>query len=81
MTDNVNLGLQLLVVGMISVFFILGIVVVIGKLLITSVNKWSTKNHSGISDNHIDRKQIAVISAAVQTVTKGKGTVSSIKKI
>ena len=81
MSESLNLGLQLMLVGMISVFLILGIVVIVGKLLISAVNKWSIEPLAGGQLSHIDRKKIAVISAVVQTVTKGKGTVSSIHKL
>jgi len=81
MTENLNLGFQLLVVGMVSVFMILGIVVLIGKLLITAVNKWSAEEHFTSKVDKIDKKKIAVISAVVQTITKGTGIVGSINKI
>ena len=41
MSENYQLALQLLIVGMLSVFFILGIVVTLGKTLIFAVNKFS----------------------------------------
>ena len=40
-TSDINLALQLLLIGMVSVFVILGIVVGLGKLLVTLVNKFS----------------------------------------
>lgn len=81
MSENINLGLQLLIVGMISVFFILGIVVAIGRLLITLVNYWYADDGPHDTHSHIDKKKIAVISAVVQTVTQGKGRISTINKL
>lgn len=81
MAENLNIGLQLLLVGMISVFIILGFVVAIGHLLITIINKWYAEDSNQHGGNRPDKKKIAVLSAVVQTVTEGKGVISSVNKI
>lgn len=85
MTENLNLALQLLLVGMLSVFFILGIVVALGRTLIYLVNKFSpeivkpqfaAKTKSGFS-----KEKLAVLTAVVEVVTENKGVIKSVKKI
>lgn len=83
MDSNIQLGFQLLLVGMLSVFFILGIVIGIGKALILIVNKYASEQKSSTikrvpSNNN---KHLAVITAVVEVITLGKGSVQSIKKI
>lgn len=83
MSENYQLAIQLLLVGMLSVFFILGIVVSLGKILILTVNKFS----SDVKPSHLpkvrslDNKKVAVISSVVDTITQGEGVIRSIKKI
>jgi hypothetical protein len=55
--------------------------VAIGRLLITVVNNWSADDGPHDAHSHIDKKKIAVISAVVQTVTQGKGRISTINKL
>jgi len=85
MTENLQLGLQLLMIGMISVFFILSIVVGIGKGIITftnSIGPSSTASSPNLerTKTGISNKQIAVISAVVDIVTNNKGQIKSINK-
>lgn len=76
----------LLIVGMGSAFFVLFLIGVSGKILIRLVNN---AEESGLKSPDIanrDGKSIqaihlAVISAAVEEVTQGKGSVQSIQKI
>ena len=83
MTQNYVLAFQLLIVGMISVFIILGIVVCIGRFLIYIVNKMESQYPDAAIKNPtiLSRKNIAVISATVAHITKGRGVVESIKKL
>jgi oxaloacetate decarboxylase gamma subunit len=83
MDPNIQLGFQLLLVGMLSVFFILGIVVGLGKVLILTVNKYSPQINKQYErqTNSIDQKQVVVLSSVVELVTQGKGVITSINKI
>ncbi len=88
MTNSLDLALQLLLIGMSTVFIILGIVMGIGKLLIALVNKYSpdlpasksmrrnTAQKSGIPEEHI-----AVLATVVDLVSQNKGILKNIKKI
>ncbi len=85
MTENLNLALQLLLVGMLSVFFILGIVVALGRILIFLVNKFSpeiakpqivSRSKTGFS-----KQKLAVLTAVVDVVTENKGVIKSVKKL
>ncbi len=86
MTENLNIALQLMLVGMLSVFFILGIVIGLGKLLITLVNRFSkeavkpTTRPRSVTPQ-FSSKHLAVLSAVVDTVTSGNGVIKSVKKI
>lgn len=83
--ENINEGLLLMVVGMITVFIILLVVINLGKLLISLVNKYAPdetpaapKPSTASSDTDLIQK---VISAAVEEFTHGKGHVQQIEKI
>ena len=77
---------------MITVFVVLSLVVLSGKVLISIVNKYAPEK--AISKNvtsrtiPISRKssstsssKVAAIVAAVQQITHGKGQITSIKKV
>ena len=83
MSENYQLALQLLIVGMLSVFFILGIVVTLGKTLIFAVNKFSPEVKPSVIRRvkSLENKKIAVITSVVDLITNGQGVISSIKKI
>ena len=86
MTETLNLALQLLLVGMTSVFFILSVVAGLGRLLIYLVNKYSptqvtsSKTISTSSDSVPD-EHVAIISAIVELVSDNKGKVVHIEKL
>lgn len=71
-----------MVVGMITVLFILGMVVVIGNLLIRITNKfWPQPEGPGkTGPGSIPAGTVAAIVAAVEAVTGGKGKVTKIEK-
>ncbi len=79
-------ALQLMLTGMSTVFIILIMVVVLGNLIIKLTNKFAlapvtlTGNKTGNSPD-IDSKKMAAIVSAVQVTTKGRGNVTSIKKM
>jgi len=83
MDPNIQLGLQLLLVGMLSVFFILSIVILIGKGLIHIANKFAPKPQKEILPKRVSSngRHIAAITAVVETVTQGRGRIKSINKI
>lgn len=83
MGDGIQLGLSLLVIGMITVFSILFLVVACGTLLIKITNKYfpleTQKTVTLVQGSN--KNKIAAIMAAVEAVTGGKGKATSIRKI
>jgi len=87
-TENLDLALQLLLVGMLSVFFILGIVVILGRSLVFIVNKYSPDPkpkampvRNNRSSKAISGRKLAVLSAVVDMVTDSKGVLKSVEKL
>lgn len=72
MTDELYTALSLLMVGMITVFVVLLLVVLTGNLLIRYVNYRSRLTG-------IDPNKIAAINAAVEIITKGQGVIEKIE--
>lgn len=74
---------MLMLIGMISVFIVLLIVVVGGRILISIVNRYfpgqNIKSKQG-GDHTISSKTMAVLAATVAHVTGGKGVISEITK-
>lgn len=87
MNNNFEFALQLLGVGMLTVFLILFLVVFIGNMIIRFVNKYmpeaqkKTSVSTRKSTTEIDSGKMAAIVAAVQMVTSGKGKVVKIEKV
>jgi oxaloacetate decarboxylase gamma subunit len=86
MESNISNALVLLVIGMITVFLILALVVISGNILIKLVNKYTPEPTKKFLRN--DRsatvtapETLAVIATAVKTVTAGHGKVESIQKV
>ncbi|NLV53575.1 MAG: OadG family protein [Bacteroidales bacterium] len=87
-TNDITGALQLLVVGMITVFLVLLIVIYLGKLLIWAVNKWAPEeavaNKGSKAANAvaaIDATTKAIIDATVSQITGGKGRANKITKL
>lgn len=85
-TENIYLALQLMVVGMATVFLILYIIIGLGKLLVnyTNANAKETPPVSKPQSAQVpeaDATTQAVIQLAVKEITGGKGHVTQIKKI
>jgi len=86
--ENLSYGLLLMLVGMVTVFVVLLIVIGLGKLLINLVNKYAPEEIvkavrpavAGKADSGISDPVVAAIVSAVNTVTYGKGKVTSIRK-
>ena len=79
-----NEALSIMIVGMITVFLILFLIVWIGNVIIRLSNKYipeivaevKSKNPENSSEN-----TYAAISAAIGIISKGKAKVTNIKKI
>ena len=85
--ENLETAFLLMVVGMATVFVILLIVIYLGKLLISLVNKYapeevvSVKQTSSQAPVPIPGNILAAITAAVNVVTQGKGKVTKLEKL
>ena len=85
--ENLETAFLLMVVGMATVFVILLIVIYLGKLLISLVNKYapeevvSVKQTSSRAPVPIPGNILAAITAAVNVVTQGKGKVTKVEKL
>ena len=78
--ENIELGLLLMVVGMVTVFVILLIVIWLSQLLISIVNKVAPEEapKTGAST---DAGAMDAIKAAVDILTAGKGQVIKVEKL
>ena len=96
MSGDFNTAFIILIVGMITIFLVLSLVVISGNLLIKIVNRFHTEEIPAMKDlstpdsnesnpfpktHNTDDKEIAALVTAVDILTKGKGTITSIKKI
>lgn len=84
--ENIPEALKLLVVGMLTVFAILLIVIYLGKALITIINKVAPEETTAKKTPHIvavpvDPTTQAVIKEVVNKLTGGKGHIEKISKI
>ena len=87
-TNDIYGALQLLAVGMVTVFLVLLIVIYLGKLLIWAVNKWAPEEAvakktapAAKAIGSIDANTKAIIDAAISQITGGKGRASKITKL
>ena len=85
--ENIETAILLMVVGMATVFVILLIVIYLGKLLITLVNKYApeevapAKQETPRGPAPIPGNILSAITAAVNVVTQGKGKVTKVEKL
>ena len=85
--ENIETAILLMVVGMATVFVILLIVIYLGKLLITLVNKYApeevipAKKEALQGPAPIPGNIMAAITAAVNVVTLGKGKITKVEKL
>lgn len=84
--ENINTALLLMVVGMVTVFCILLIVINLGKGLILLVNKYAPEEvvpdkKGAKGPAPIPGNILAAINAAVSVVTHGKGKVAKVEKM
>ena len=73
--ENIETAILLMVVGMATVFVILLIVIYLGKLLITLVNKYAPEEVAPA------KQETPRGPAAVNVVTQGKGKVTKVEKL
>ena len=80
-----NIGVTLMIVGMVTVFAVLLIIINLSKLLIKLVNKFALEENvkKDVKQNgpEIPANIMAVIQQTVKEITNGKGTVSNLVKI
>lgn len=84
--ENIYLALQLMVVGMATVFLILYIIIGLGKLLVRITNANApdeppVKKPQPAAGTAPDALTQTVIQMAVSKITGGKGHVTNIKKL
>lgn len=83
MSDNIQLAIQLLIVGMLTVSIILAIVTGLARLLIYLVNRFGGAGYGSVIHRKtaISPKKIAAIIAATDSITGGKAKIQSMKKL
>lgn len=74
MSPEISTALTLLAIGMITVFVVLSLVVLTGNMMIRFVNLIEPKVKA------IPEQTVAVITAAVEEFTQGKGHITKIEK-
>lgn len=84
--ENIGLGIELMVVGMSTVFLILLIVIWGGKLLIKAVNRVAPEEtvpakKAPAAPASVDSTTMAVLQQVVSQITGGKGRVASAKRV
>lgn len=84
--NNLGLALELLGVGMITVFIILFLVILVGNLIIRFVNKYFPGELAGKvpvnrQATEPDPRKVAAIVSAVRIISKGKGYVTRIERL
>ena len=81
---NINEALSLLVVGMIMVFFILFLVVIVGKVVIQLTNRYLPEiqktNDGGVALKGVNPKQLAALATVVDIITQGRGRLDTVQK-
>lgn len=83
MNENIELALILLLVGMVTVFLVLILVYSLGNGIIRFVNRFFPEAEQAAVTNQstgVNQRHIAVIAAAVATVTGGRGKVLKVEK-
>ena len=82
--NDIVLGLQLMGIGMVTVFCILLIVIYGSKLIITLINKVAPETaaaEAGAAPAAVSGDVRAILDAAVSQITGGRGHITKITKI
>ena len=87
-SNDLSGALQLLLVGMITVFLVLLIVIFLGKAHLWAVNKWAPEETvvkkaapAAKAVAAIDATTKAIIDATISQITGGKGRATKITKL
>lgn len=79
---NVSSGIQLMLIGMTTVFVILTIVIYGSRLLIAVINRLPSKTtDKPQEDSGSDNSHISILEAAVSQITSGTGKIVKITEI
>ncbi len=82
--ENLSEALLLLLVGMVTVFCVLLIVIFMGKCIVLFVNKYIPEvvkeKQAPVSNNNPTPSQVSAINQAIAMITNGKGYVINIEK-
>lgn len=85
MSEEIEFGLTIMAVGMITVFSILGLVVLGGKVMILAINKFAPEVEIApppkLASQGISKTKISVLASVVAAITGGKGKITKIKKL
>ena len=82
MSEEFQLAITLMLIGMTTVFLILTLVVAGGRLLIAVSNRFSKDQETNLdSYNQEEDIPVAIIAAVVQQITGGAGQIKEIKKV
>ncbi|MBP9997883.1 MAG: OadG family protein [Bacteroidales bacterium] len=84
--DNLGTGLTLMLVGMVTVFAILMIVIYGSRLLIQLINRIAPEEQApakkeSASPAAVDANAMAILEAAVAQITGGTGRIAKVTKI
>lgn len=82
--QSLNEALTVMVVGMITVFFILFLIVLIGNLIIRLSNRYLPEDQGAVKSEKNKRSQdntMKAIETAIHLITGGKGQITNIKKL
>ncbi len=83
--EFLGLAIQLMVVGMVTVFIILLIVIQLGKWLIQAVNKFAPPETVATKTvptaQTIDAQTMSVLQAAINEITGGKGHIKKAERL
>lgn len=73
---------RIAIIGMATVSLILGLVVLCGMVIIRLTNRYVPSSVPPARSSHttLDRAEVAVLTAAVEAVTGGRGRIVSIEK-
>ncbi|MDH5604505.1 MAG: hypothetical protein OEY51_11220 [Cyclobacteriaceae bacterium] len=80
MIEKLQLAITLMIIGMVMVFAILALVVQGGKVIILVVNRFFPEDEKKNVSTTGNDKQIAVLTAVVESITRGKGRIEKISK-
>lgn len=91
MDQSLQTALTLLLIGMVSVFLILGLVVLAGRGLIYFVNRYLSKPAPELAPlgmpeglypkAGISKEKLVAITAAVEIVTQGQGRITHLERV